>query len=62
MNFSKKTIMLSLFLAFIGIAYVVKGFIVNDFQWLWIILAFAAAIGNLVAEKYLTTPDDTNQS
>ena len=55
MKFPRKSILLSLILVIIGVVHIITGFINHDFQWLWIVLCFAAAAGNLLAEKYLTS-------
>lgn len=50
-----KSIILSLILTAIGIVHLIYGSITHEFQWIWIVLCFGAAIANLLAERYLVS-------
>lgn len=57
-----KSIILSLILAAIGMVHIISGFLSHEFQWIWIVLCFGAAIANLLAERYLVGSDHSGGS
>lgn len=58
----RKTILLSLILVGIGIVHLIYGTIRGEYQWIWIVLCFVAALLNLLAERYLVSSNDSENS
>ena len=57
----RKSLILSLILVAIGIVHILYGIFGSEFHWVWILLCFAGAVGNLLAEWYLTSRSNSDE-